>query len=66
MAGRVFTLGETMFNTTIGDTIVISRPSGTIETYTLEGGREVVFRDQRGFPHTKVFEREYIAVMVLS
>ena len=55
-----------MFNTTIGDTIVISRPSGTIETYTLEGGREVVFRDQRGFPHTKVFEREYIAVRVLS
>lgn len=55
-----------MFYTTLGDTIVITRPCGTIESYTIEGGKEVVFRDKRGVPHTKVLAREYIAVRVLN
>jgi len=55
-----------MLNATIGDTLAITRPNGTTETYVLEGGREVVFRDRQGVPHTNVLLREYMAVRVVK
>lgn len=55
-----------MLKATIGDTLAITRPNGTIETYVLEGGREVIFRDRYGVRHTRVLLREYVAVRVVA
>lgn len=55
-----------MLKATIGDTLAITRPNGTTETYVLEGGREVIFRDRQGVRHTSVLLREYVAVRVVT
>lgn len=55
-----------MLKATIGDTLVITRPNGTTETYVLEGGCEVIFRDRQGVRHTSVLLREYVAVRVVA
>lgn len=55
-----------MLKATIGDTLAITRPNGTTETYVLEGGREVIFRDPRGVFHTSVLQREYVSVRVIA
>lgn len=51
-----------MLKATIGDTLAITRPNGTTETYVLEGGREVIFLDRQGVRHTSVLLREYVSV----
>lgn len=55
-----------MLKVTIGDTLAITRQNGITETYVLEGGREVIFRDRQGAPHTSVLLREYVAVRVIA
>jgi hypothetical protein len=55
-----------MLKATIGDTLAITRPNGTTETYVLEGGREVIFLDRQGVRHTSVLLREYVSVRVVA
>ena len=55
-----------MLKATIGDTLAIIRPNGATETYVLEGGREVVFRDRQGVRHTNVLLPGYVAVRVIA
>jgi hypothetical protein len=55
-----------MLTATIGDTLAITRPNGTTETYVLEGGREVIFRDRQGVRHTRVLHRDYVTVRVIA
>lgn len=55
-----------MLTATIGDTLAITRPKGNTETYVMEGGREVVFRDRKGAPHTDVLQRAYLTAVVVA
>lgn len=55
-----------MLKATIGDTLAITRPNGNTETYVLEGGPEIIFRDRQGTPHTDVLQRAYLTVRVVA
>lgn len=51
-----------MFTFLIGDTITITRPNGTTETYTLYGGQQIAFADGQGVIHHDVLARPYITI----
>lgn len=53
-----------MFTFLIGDTITITRPNGTTETYTLYGGQQIAFADGQGVIHHDVLARPYKSVLL--
>lgn len=56
-----------MANITIplGAKVIIERPDGTVEVYTLRGGNPIMWEEPEGGTHTHVLEEPYNRIQVI-